>query len=261
MVSTGKTQRQHDAETQNRPDEARNAHARPSELLARDGRAVQTDDVCVNSGKDEDDEQKVGKASRVKHFHDEKAEATLLGVRPLRFDGEGRSDASTCDHAETGGDGNAEGGHEKDLPSIDVDGVVDIVIGRHGAPTGRRAVVDCQQGKDCATQCLSALRHAFLGRREKLVGIFARFAVDDEKDDEEDDPGVFFVDQNRTQANKANREADAGNDDDADSDGDRAVGDALQGEPPGDAAHCCPAELGDGTMNWVSKGPSAIGNG
>ena len=138
-------------EAQKSPDEARDAREGAGELLARDGGAVDGDDVGVDAGEDEEGQDELGEAARVQEVLDQEAEPLfLVGGVPLGFVVEGRGDDAPCDHADGGGDRDAKGCHEEDLGAGDVGGVVHVVIGRHGAPGGTGAVDDGQEGENGA---------------------------------------------------------------------------------------------------------------
>ena len=65
-----------------------------------------------------------------------------VGGVPGGFVVEGGGDDAAGDHADGGGDGDAEGSHEEDFDTADVGGVVHVVVAGHGAPGGGGAVHD-----------------------------------------------------------------------------------------------------------------------
>ena len=227
------------AKAQDGPDEAGHACERAGGLLAGDGGAVDGDDVCVDSREDEEGEDELGKAVRVQHGLNEEAEGLIfVGGLPGRFVVEGGRNDAAGDHADGGGERDAEGRHEEDLDAGDVGRVVDVVVGGHGAPGGGAAVDDGQEGEDGTGE-----RGAGEGGRRAVVGVSSGLTEDDHENDEEDEPSVALVDEDRIQADEADEEGYHSEDDDAEGERDVPVRNGVQREPTGNARHGSPTDL------------------
>lgn len=190
LLATADGEAKNRSETEDNPDEARHAGEGSRELLARDGRAVDGDDVHVDAGEHEQGEDQLGEAAGVEHGLDEEAQAVVfVGRFPVCAVVEARGYDCAGDHADGGGDRDAEHGHEEDLPPVHVYGVVDVVVARHGLPGCRATVYDGDQIEHRAAEF-----HAVDCRCGRVVCVFARLREEDDEDDEEEEPCVALVD-------------------------------------------------------------------
>lgn len=78
LLATAECEAQNGGEAQKRPDEARDTGEGAGKLLARDGGAVDGDDVGVDAAEHEQAQEELGEAARVQHVLDQEAESLVL---------------------------------------------------------------------------------------------------------------------------------------------------------------------------------------
>ena len=85
LLAAAQRQAQDRREADERPDEAWDPRKRPAELLARDRRAVDADDVGVDSRQDQERQQQLCEPPRVQHVLDQEPQSlVLVCVFPVR---------------------------------------------------------------------------------------------------------------------------------------------------------------------------------
>lgn len=110
------------------PDEPGHLLQWTRELLNRERAGVDGDTVHADAGEDEEDQNELCKRLRVQDFVDEETETFIVGGRPFRVDAHGGADAAAGDHADTGGDGDAECREPKHFLLGDLFGIVNLVF-------------------------------------------------------------------------------------------------------------------------------------
>lgn len=135
LLAAANSKTQNRSETEYHPDEAGYARKGARKLLARDGSAVDGNNVDVDTREDQERKDQFGEPTRVQHGLNEETEAVVLvHIFPIGSVVETRGDDCACDHADGRWDGNTKCRHEEDLPAADVDRVVDVVVTGHCLP-------------------------------------------------------------------------------------------------------------------------------
>ena len=260
LVAADDAQQQDDDEQQQSPDDAGDGLQLTGNLLHGESAGVDGDAVHANARQHEDDEDELGKAVGVQERLDQVANAHLVLGVPRRVHAQSGADDAAEEHADAGGDGDAERGEPEDLVLGGVDRVLHVVVADDGAPRRAGAVDDGDERQAGAGQVRAGQRARAAG-----VGLGARLAVHDEEDDKDDHPGELLVAQHAAQADEAEDDAAHGGDDDADNQTDAPVGHGVQGQAAGDAADGAPADLLDGVDDGNDLGgppaQAVAGNG
>jgi hypothetical protein len=230
------------SEAEYHPDEAGNARKGARELLAGDGRAVDRDNVDVDTGEDEKCQNQLGEATGVQHGLDKESEAVVLvDIFPVGTVVEAGRDDCARDHTDGSWDRNTECRHEEDLPAVDVHGVVYIVVRCHSLPGCRATVDDSDQAEYSAAEVQTV--DCWGGR---VVCILSCLSEKDDEDDEEDDPGISLIHQDSLEADERDQCGYDCQDDDTDDERDVAIRNSSQCKTTCNTSNGCPTDLYNG---------------